>query len=129
MDEIRRWSGGCVRREWVPEMRDEQGQQVEPAEELCYLRVPTNKMRGEFYVPIPSHVADAIDVWESVRPPNQQPLPDRKTHKPTNYLFQYRNERMGPTFLYDSAIPRFCMIAGVSQMAIVGCITHHRHSA
>src|SRR5260221_612335 len=45
MDEIRRLSVGCVRREWVPEMRDEQGQQVEPAEELCYLRVPTNKLR------------------------------------------------------------------------------------
>ncbi len=44
MDEIRRLSVGCVRREWVPEMRDEQGQQVEPAEELCYLRVPTNKI-------------------------------------------------------------------------------------
>jgi hypothetical protein len=44
MDEIRRLSVGCVRREWVPEMRDEQGQQVEPAEERCYLRVPTNKI-------------------------------------------------------------------------------------
>src|SRR6266516_4404703 len=129
MDEIRRLSVGCVRREWVPEMRDEQGQQVEPAEELCYLRVPTNKMRGEFYVPIPSYVADAIDVWESVRPPNQQPLPDRKTHKPTNYLFQYRNERMGPTFLNDSAIPLLCKLAGVSQMDIVGRITSHRARA
>ncbi len=129
MDEIRRLSVGCVRREWVPAMRDEQGQQVEPAEELCYLRVPTNKMRGEFYVPIPSYVADAIDVWESVRPPNQQPLPDRKTHKPTNYLFQYRNERMGPTFLNDSAIPLLCKLAGVSQMDIVGRITSHRARA
>ena len=47
-DEIRRLSVGCVRPEWAPEMRDEQGQQIEPAEELCYLRIPTNKMRGEF---------------------------------------------------------------------------------
>lgn len=46
MDEIRRLSIGCVRREWAPEMRDAQGLQVEPAEEFCYLRVPTNK----FYV-------------------------------------------------------------------------------
>ena len=129
MDEIRRLSVGCVRREWVPEMRDEQGQQVGSAEELCYLRVPTNKMRGEFYVPIPSYVADAIEVWESVRPPNQQPLPDRKTHKPTNYLFQYRNERMGPTFLNDSAIPLLCKRACVSQTDIVGRITSHRARA
>ncbi len=127
MDEIRRLSVGCVRRDWVPEMRDEQGQQVEPVEELCYLRVPTNKMRGEFYVPIPSYAADAIEVWESVRPPNQKPLPDRKTHKPTNYL--YRNDRMGSTFLNDSAIPLLCKLAGVSQTDIVGRITSHRARA
>ena len=128
-DEIRRLSVGCVRREWAPEMRDEHGQQVEPAEELCYLRVPTNKLRGEFYVPIPAYAADAIEVWESVRPPNQQPLLDYKTHKPTHYLFQYRNEPMGPTFLNDSAIPLLCRLAGVSQMDVVGRITSHRARA
>src|SRR5579883_1885580 len=113
----------------APEMRDAQGMQVEPAEEFCYLRVPTNKLRGEFYVPIPTYVADAIEVWESVRPPNQQPLPDRKTHKPTNYLFQYRNDHMGPTFLNDSVIPLLCKLAGVSQTDVVGRITSHRARA
>jgi len=129
MDEIRRLSVGCVRREWAPEMQDEQGQPIEPAEELCYLRVPTNKMKGEFYIPIPAYVADAIDVWESVRPPAQTSLVDRKTHKPTTYLFQYRNKLMGPTFLNDSAIPLLCMLAGVSQTDIVGRITSHRARA
>ena len=128
-DEIRRLSLGCVSREWAPEMHDEQGNQVEPAQELCYLRVPTNKMRGEFYVPIPSYVADAIEVWESVRPPNQQALADRKTHKPTNYLFQYRNELMGERFLNNSVIPLLCKIAGVSQTDVVGRITSHRARA
>ncbi len=128
-DEIRRLSVGCVSREWAPEMVDEQGNQVEPAEELCYLRVPTNKMRGEFYVPIPSYVADAIEVWESVRPPNQEALADRKTHKPTKYLFQYRNELMGQKFLNGSAIPLLCKIAGVSQTDVVGRITSHRARA
>jgi len=128
-DEIRRLSLGCVSREWAPEMRDEHGQEVEPAEELCYLRVPTNKMRGEFYVPIPSYVADAIEVWESVRPPNQGPLPDRKTHKPTKYLFQYRNELMGIKFLNHSVIPLLCKLAGVSQTDAVGRITSHRARA
>jgi len=80
-------------------------------------------------VPIPTYVADAIEVWESVRPPHQKPLPDRKTHKPTNYLFQYRNDRMGPTFLNDSAIPLLCKLAGVSQTDIVGRITSHRARA
>ncbi len=73
-------------------------------------------MRGEFYVPIPSYVADAIEVWESVRPPNQQAVADRKTHKPTNYLFQYRNELMGERFLNGSVIPLLCKLAGVSRL-------------
>jgi len=128
-DEIRRLSVGCVRREWVNEMYDESGQRLEPAEELCYLRVPTNKMKGEFYVPIPSYVADAIEVWESVRPPNQEMLEDRKTHKPTKYLFQYRNELMGQKFLNKAVIPLLCNIAGVSQTDIVGRITSHRARA
>lgn len=128
-DEIRRLSVGCVSREWAPEMHDEHGEPVEPAQELCYLRVPTNKMRGEFYVPIPSYVADAIEVWESVRPPNQEALADRKTHKPTKYLFQYRNELMGQKFLNGSAIPLLCQLAGVSQTDVVGRITSHRARA
>ena len=128
-DEIRRLSVGCVRREWADEMRDEQGNQIEPAEELCYLRVPTNKMKGEFYVPIPPYVADAIEVWESVRPPHQEMLEDRKTHKPTRYLFQYRNELMGQRFLNGAVIPLLCNVAGVSQTDIVGRITSHRARA
>ena len=128
-DEIRRLSVGCVRREWAPEMLDEQGHQVEPAEELCYLRVPTNKMRGDFYVPVPAYVADAIEVWESVRPPNQEPIEDRKTHKLTHYLFQYRNELMGRNFLNKHAISLLCKLAGVSQTDVVGRITSHRARA
>src|SRR5258708_3237302 len=110
-------------------MLDEQGSQVEPAEELCYLRVPTNKMRGEFYVPIPSYVADAIEVWETLRPPNQEALTDRKPHNPTKYLFQYRHELMGQKFLNDTAIPFSCKIAGVSQTEVVGRIPPHRARA
>ena len=128
-DEIRRLNVGCVRREWAPEMRDEHGVPIEPAEELCYLRIPTNKMRGEFYVPVPAYVADAIEVWESVRPPNQGTLLDRKTHKPTQYLFQYRNDLMGEKFLNGSVIPLLCKLAGVSQTDIVGRITSHRARA
>jgi hypothetical protein len=86
-------------------------------------------MRGEFYVPIPSYVADAIEVWESLRPPNQEALEDRKTHKPTHYLFQYRNELMGDKFLNKSVIPLLCQLAGVSQTDVVGRITSHRARA
>ncbi len=45
-DEIRRLHLGCVRREWAPEMHDEHGHQIEPAEELCYLRIPINVSSG-----------------------------------------------------------------------------------
>ncbi len=128
-DEIRRLSIGCVSCEWAPEMRDEQGNQLEPAEELCYLRVPTNKMKGEFYVPVPAYVADAIEVWESVRPPNQEAREDRKTRKPTHYLFLYRNEAMGQHFLNKHAIPLLCKLAGISQTDVVGRITLHRARA
>ncbi len=128
-DEIRRLQVGCVRREWVPEMRDEQGNQIEPEAELAYIRIPTNKMRGAFYVPVPLYVADAVEVWESMRPPNQKVLIDRKTHQPTHYLFQYRNELIGAKFLNRTAIPLLCQIAGINQVDIVGRITSHRARA
>src|SRR6266516_7359714 len=86
-------------------------------------------LRGEFYVPIPGYVADAIEVWESVRPPNQGTLLDRKTHQPTQYLFQYRNDLMGEKFLNKSVITLLCKLAGVSQIDIVGRITSHRARA
>jgi hypothetical protein len=44
-DEIRRLKVGCVSREWAAEMRDEDGNQIEPEEHLTYLRVPVNKMQ------------------------------------------------------------------------------------
>src|SRR5260370_881964 len=86
-------------------------------------------MKGEFYVPVPAYVADAIEVWESVRPPNQEAREDRKTRKPTHYLFQYRNEVMGQHFLNKHAIPLLCTLAGVSQSDVVGRITSHRARA
>jgi len=128
-DEIRRLSVGCVRREWAPEMRDEHGHLLDPAAELCYLRVPVNKMRGEFYVPIPTYVADAVEVWERVRPANQEALEDPKTGRPTRYLFQCRNEMMGRAFLNDSVIPLLCTLSGVSRTDAVGRITPHRARA
>ncbi len=128
-DEIRRLAVGCVSRDWAPEMRDEQGRLLDPAAELCYLRVPTNKQRGEFYVPIPTYTADAIAVWERVRPANQEALTDPKTGQPTHYLFQYRHEMMGKYFLNDSVIPLLCALAGVARTDAVGRITPHRARA
>jgi len=131
-DEIRRLKVGCVSREWAPQMHDEKGNQLEPEEDLCYLRVPVNKMRGEFWVPIPSYTADAIEVWERLRPRLQDAQIDRKEQKPTDYLFSMRNQHMGETFLNRSVIPILCKVAGlVDENGIplrdaVGKITSHR---
>ena len=131
-DEIRRLKVGCVSREWAPEMRDEEGNQLEPEEDLAYLRVPVGKELGEFWIPIPSYTADAIEAWERLRPRLQDPQMDRKEHKPTDYLFMMRNRLMGKTFLNDSVIPMLCRAAGlidedgIPLRDAVGKITSHR---
>lgn len=131
-DEIRRLSLDCVRSEWAPEMVDEQGVQLEQAEHLWYLQVPTNKYRGSFWTPIPQYTAEAILAWKAVRPPNQPLLPDRKTGKLTTYLFQYRRKMLGEAYITDHLIPLLCKAAGLtSEMGkpykdAVGPITSHR---
>ena len=112
-DEIRRLPLECIRSEWAPEMVDEHGVQLEPAEQLWYLRVPTNKYRGEFWSPIPQYTAEAILAWKALRPKNQPLVPDRKTRQPTDYLFQYREKLVGSEFLNDSLIPLLCKAAGL----------------
>ena len=131
-DEIRRLPLECVRQEWAPEMVDENGVQLEPAEKLWYLRVPHNKYKGEFWTPIPHYTAEAILAWKAVRPPNQSSLPDRKTAKLTEYLFQYKGRRIGAGFLNQSLIPLLCKAAGLTDeqgkpyQDAIGRITSHR---
>ncbi len=131
-DEVRRLKVGCVSREWVPEMCDEKGNQLEPEEHLAYLRVPVNKMQGEFWIPIPPYTADAIEVWERLRPKLQAPQIDRKENKPIDYLFMRRNQLMGADFLNRSLIPLLCKVAGLVDehgdplRDTVGNITSHR---
>jgi integrase len=136
-DEIRRLPLDCVRSEWAPEMVDERGVQLEPAENLWYLLVPTNKYRGTFWTPIPKYTADAILAWKAIRPQNQPPLEDRKTGERTAYLFQYRGRLIGETFINDSVIPLLCKAAGLTDEEgkgkpykdAVGPITSHRARA
>ena len=131
-DEIRRLPLECLRSEWAPEMVDEQGVQLEPAEQLWYLRVPTNKYRGEFWSPIPQYTAEAILAWKAIRPKNQPLVQDRKTRQPTEYLFQYREKLIGQGFLNDSLIPLLCKAAGFTDEQgkpyrdALGPITSHR---
>ncbi len=131
-DEIRRLKVGCVSREWAPEMRDEEGHQLEAEADLCYVRVPVNKLQGEFWVPIPTYTADAIEAWERLRPKLQDARIDRKEHKLTDYLFLMRDQLMGRDFLNRSVIPLLCKAAGlVDEQGVplrdaVGKITSHR---
>lgn len=131
-DEILRLPLECVRREWAPEMVDEHGVQLEPAENLWYLLVPTNKYRGTFWTPIPQYTAEAILAWKALRPKNQPSLPDRKTGKPTEYLFQYREKKLGRSFINEYLIPVLCKAAGLTNEEgkvykdAVGPITSHR---
>ncbi len=131
-DEIRRLPLECIRSEWAPEMVDEHGIQLEPAENLWYLLVPTNKFRGAFWTPIPQYTAEAILAWKTIRPQNQPLVQDRKTRQPTEYLFQYRDKLIGQGFLNDSLIPLLCQAAGLTDEQgnpyrdALGPITSHR---
>ena len=131
-DEIRRLPLDCVRSEWAPAMVDEQGVQLEEAEHLWYLHVPSNKYRGSFWTPIPQYTAEAILAWKAVRPKNQPLLQDRKTGKPTEYLFQYRRKKIGEAYITDHLIPLLCKAAGLTDELgnpykdAIGPITSHR---
>jgi integrase len=134
-DEIRRLPLDCIRNEWAPEMVDENGVQLEPDENLWYLLVPTNKYRGAFWTPVPQYTAEAMLAWKAIRPKNQLPLPDRKTGKPTEYLFQYRGKKLGKDFINNFLIPLLCKAAGLVDEQgepyrdAIGPITSHRARA
>ena len=128
-DEIRRVTTGSVQTDIAPAMTDEHGNQIESEERLCYLRVPANKYGGEFYAPIPAYTAEAIQVWETLRPMNQRTWEDRKTRKQVGYLFSVRDRMMGGNFLNRHLIPLLCRKAGVPEEDAVGRITSHRSRA
>jgi len=113
-------------------MVDEQGVQLEEAEQLWYLHVPSNKYRGNFWTPIPQYTAEAILAWKAVRPKNQPLLQDRKTGKLTEYLFQYRRKKIGEAYITDHLIPLLCKVAGLTDEPgkpykdAIGPITSHR---
>lgn len=120
-DELMRLELGCVVRE--PAVVDlTTGEQQQ---ELCFLRVPPNKYKGSFMKPVDSVVADAIDAWERVRPPQPQ-LMDRKTRRLTHRLFAYRGRPVGQSFVNQRVIPLLCRKAGVPEFDSVGSISSHR---
>jgi integrase len=115
-NEIMRLRTGCIRRDWDPEMLDEQGVPFpEQDARLCYLQIPSNKTKGPYWVPIPKYTADAVEAWERERPTNQPKHVDAKDNALVDFLFCLRDQRMGGKFINGSLIRLLCMRAGVPE--------------
>jgi Phage integrase family len=83
-------------------------------------------MRGPFWIWIPDYVAHAIEEWKRARPRNQRELLDRKERKEVEYLFCYKDARVGNDFINHTLIPLLCAKAGVDSEDARGRITGHR---
>jgi len=126
-NEIMRLRIGCIRRDWDPEMLDEQGVPFpEQDARLCYLQIPSSKTKGPYWVPIPGYAADAVEAWERERPTNQPKLIDPKDNSQVDFLFCLRGKRMGWKFINGSLIPLLCKRAGIPEHDARGTITGHR---
>jgi len=143
-NEIARLRLECLRQDWDPTMLNEDGlpverwgpldldqehTQAEPTEnsaQIFYLHIPSGKNRGPFWIWIPGYVAEAITAWKRERPPHQREILDRKDREEVDYLFCYRDTRVGPTFLNAALIPVLCAKAGVDMQDAKGRITGHR---
>jgi len=125
-NEIGRLRVGCVRRDWEPAMRDEDGLSVADDNQFTYLHVPSGKTRGPFWVPIPPYTADAVAAWEQERPAGQAPLLDRKDRALVDFLFSYRGRRLGTSWINAVLIPILCRRANVPEADARGALTAHR---
>ena len=143
-NEIARLRLECLRLDWDEAMLNEDGLPVErlaPPDvdqqhmmavqnetiaQIFYLHIPSGKNRGPFWIWIPGYVAEAITAWKRERPPHQRQILDRKDREEVDYLFCYKDSRVGSTFLNASLIPVLCAKAGVDIQDAKGRITGHR---
>ncbi len=126
-NEITRLQVGCIRRDWDPTMLDEHGIPLPGQEaQLCYLHIPSNKTKGPYWVPIPRYAADAVAIWEGERPAKQPKYIDSKDNSLVDFLFSFKNKKMGTSFLNATLIPALCRRAGVPEEDARGSITGHR---
>jgi integrase len=135
-NELQRLRLDCVRREWDHEMIDEDGLPLEAGEDIlepeagkavCYLRIPTNKYGGEFWIWIPQYAADAIDAWKKDRGMANDALYDAKDRAFADLLFCHRGKPLGGQFLNEHLIPLLCKAAGnIPSTDAKGRFTGHR---
>ncbi|MDE1672698.1 tyrosine-type recombinase/integrase [Nocardia gipuzkoensis] len=119
IDEIRRLELDCVERD---EGRDNDTGETFP---ICLLRVPQNKTSRPFTKPVDPIVAQLVDAWRHVRPP-QPDLQDRKTGERRQFLFCVRGQLIGSTYLNNTIIPALCAKAGIPETDSRGALTSHR---
>lgn len=143
-NEIARLRLDCVRDDWDPGMLDEDDHPLEPptrpdstmqevqvvregdGRRIYYLHIPSGKYRGPFWIWIPDYVAAAIDTWKRERPSKQRTLFDQKDREYVDYLFCYKDRRLGAKCINESLIPVLCKKAGVDLEDTLGRITGHR---
>lgn len=134
-NELLRLRVDCIRREWDPNMVDEEGQSLEPGEDVlpadagrqvCYLHIPAGKNRGPFWIWVPTYTADAVEAWKRERGVAQGPARDPKDGTRADLLFCQRNRRMHERYLNRVMIPLLCEKAGVPNGDVKGAFTAHR---
>lgn len=124
VNEITRLRVGCIR--WQREDVTIHGTgEVLPKEAVCWLDVPVNKTNHAFTKPVDLLVGEAIAVWERIRP--EQPLAfDEKSKEMVHYLFSYRGQKIGFSYINKRLIHMLCKKAGVPEQDARGAITSHR---
>lgn len=122
VDEIRRLEVDCV--SW-DQGRDETTGQPYP---ICLLHVPQNKTSPAFTKPVDPIVGQLIGAWKHVRP-TQPLLEDRKTGQHREFLFCYRAQLIGSSYLNDTILPALCRKAGIPESDSRGALTSHRARA
>jgi hypothetical protein len=122
VDEIRRLEVDCI--SW-DQGRDETTGQPYP---ICLLRVPQNKTSPAFSKPVDPIVGQVIHAWKHVRP-TQPLLEDRKTGQRREFLFCYRAQLIGRSYLNDTILPALCGKASIPESDSRGALTSHRARA
>jgi len=136
-DELLRLRVDCLREEWDPDMLDEDGEPLPQAGDVVgesrdgshtiwYLRVPTNKYGGEFYVWIPPYTARAINDWIAVRAKLAPQRYDAKDREFADLLFTAHGRGMTRAFLNQRLIRFLCERAGIDYKDAKGNYTCHR---
>jgi hypothetical protein len=94
----------------------------------CLLHVPQNKTSAAFTKPVDPIVGQLVDAWKHVRP-TQPLLEDRKTGQRREFLFCYRAQLIGSSYLNDTILPALCRKAGIPESDPRGALTSHRARA